>query len=254
MKFNSKEQNFQALKLIEIGIALKQKREEMFISRYQIHKSTKILMRHLQAIEEGNLSALPEPIYIQGFIRKYGQEVGMAAIADQFPLTICSTPKSWLRATELRPLHLYLIYITLVASAVSLLSREFSSSVPYTISEQETLLSAAARLEPTAPTKQKNPIANAQISSPILPPAKAVSIQVTMKGESWMRVEVDGAVKFEGILSDGTSRAWQGNQDILLRAGNAGAVQIKFNQQSPQLLGQAGQVVQKTFKSPKVQG
>lgn len=245
-----KERDYQALKLAEIGHELKQKRESMFISLHQIHGKTKILVRHLQAIESGNLSALPEPIYIQGLIRKYGNEIGMGAIADQFPLTNQPTPKSWFTASELRPLHLYLIYITLVAGTINLLSQQLSSTQPSTITEQETLLSAAARLE-TIPSRTRQNATKNSRPRPLPSPVKAVNINVVMKGESWMRVEVDGAVKFEGILSEGTSKVWQGNQNIVLRAGNAGAVQIQFNQRSPQLLGQSGQVVQKTFLLPR---
>ncbi|AFY74556.1 hypothetical protein Syn7502_02593 [Synechococcus sp. PCC 7502] len=259
MKVSSKEQ--QALKLAEIGSQLKRIREQKKISLQKINQITLISQRHLQAIEEGNISRLPEPVYIQGFIRKYGNVLGVSQIAEQFPL-VNSVPKSsWFKSSELRPLHLYLIYIVVISASIGALSNVLNPNANYnTISDSEVQLSNAAKLNSNPPSgsifNQLIPKSNSTLiqpllnkSQPLLPQQKPVNVGVAMKGESWMRVEVDGEVKFEGILSEGSSKTWTANKNITLRAGNAAAVLLVFNNYPPQALGQAGEVVQKTFDS-----
>jgi len=74
MKVSSKEQQVlghQKLKLAEIGAELKRIREEQNVSLQKIKQITLISERHLKAIENGDISSLPEPVYVQSFIRKY---------------------------------------------------------------------------------------------------------------------------------------------------------------------------------------
>ncbi len=276
MKVSSKVHQVQ--KLAEIGSQLKRTREEQNISLQKIKQITLISERHLKAIEEGNINSLPEPIYIQGFIRKYANILGVADIAEQFPLTNAASKTSWFKSSELRPLHLYIIYIVVISAAVGALSNQLSPAINYSVSEKETQLSDAARLQSnlTQPDltndldkgrslEPKNSVKNKEVNKNLtsrfnqfnqlnkitLKPTNVnlVSVGIVMKGESWMRVEVDGAVKFEGILTEGTNKAWTAEKNIVVRAGNAAAVLLEFNQFPPQTLGQAGEVVQKTFNS-----
>lgn len=279
MKVSSKDHQVQ--KLAEIGSQLKYLREEQNISLGKIKQITLISERHLRAIEEGNIDALPEPIYIQGFIRKYANVLGVADIAEQFPLTNFAPKTTWFKSSELRPLHLYFIYIAIISAAVGTLSNQLSPAIDYSVSDRETQLSDAAKIESKSnksnltpdriesgrsPKSSLKPIAktNAKNNSEpknligidldrlpkiALKPLVPVSVGIVMKGESWMRVEVDGAVKFEGILTEGTNKAWTAEKNIVVRAGNAAAVLLEFNQFPPQTLGEAGEVVQKTFNA-----
>ncbi|MGH2413361.1 MAG: helix-turn-helix domain-containing protein, partial [Microcystaceae cyanobacterium] len=63
----------QVEKLKEIGIYLRQKRLECSMSLEQIAANTRIRLALLRALEEGQFDQLPELIYVQGFIRRYGQ-------------------------------------------------------------------------------------------------------------------------------------------------------------------------------------
>ncbi|MEB3186740.1 MAG: helix-turn-helix domain-containing protein [bacterium] len=63
--------------LRELGAELKVAREASEISLETLATDLRIRLAHLQAIEAGNESALPEPIYVKIFIRKYAQAVGL---------------------------------------------------------------------------------------------------------------------------------------------------------------------------------
>jgi hypothetical protein len=63
--------------LRELGAELKVAREAAEISLETLATDLRIKLAHLQAIEAGNEAALPEPIYVKIFIRKYAQAVGL---------------------------------------------------------------------------------------------------------------------------------------------------------------------------------
>jgi hypothetical protein len=67
-------------------------------------------------------------------------------------------------------------------------------------------------------------------------------------GDSWVRVTVDGKIAFEGTLLPGTTRAWNGATFITVRYGNAGGVSVTFNGKSEGVVGQPGQVVERTYR------
>ncbi|MFB2982597.1 RodZ domain-containing protein [Microseira sp. BLCC-F43] len=69
--------NAQEEQLREIGTHLQKLRQQQSISIEQVAAKTCIRLRMLKALEEGKLDDLPEPIYIQGFIRRYGDFLGL---------------------------------------------------------------------------------------------------------------------------------------------------------------------------------
>lgn len=141
----------QADKLAEIGAQLKQMREVKDISLNQVTASTLIAERHLRAIEEGNMDLLPEAVYVQGFIRKYSSAVGLDGLAEEFPVPTSDAPKRWAGtpAAELRPLHLYALYVLVIAGSVSILSTFLNPSSANKLSSEQTNLSKLAKLPPT---------------------------------------------------------------------------------------------------------
>ncbi|KGF71769.1 hypothetical protein DO97_15645 [Neosynechococcus sphagnicola sy1] len=68
-----------------------------------------------------------------------------------------------------------------------------------------------------------------------------------------MKVIVDGKSEFEGILNKGTQRTWQAQKELILRAGNAGAVMTSVNQGVEQPFGSLGEVKEITLSKNQVQ-
>lgn len=125
-KINSHQEQVEKLK--EIGSWLRQTRTEQSMSIDDVAKQTRIQSRLLMAIEEGELELLPEPIYIRSFIKQFADALGLngSELASAFPTgpSLQLMKSSWrqLPAAQLRPLHLYLIYILVVVASVSGLS------------------------------------------------------------------------------------------------------------------------------------
>lgn len=60
-----------------VGQFLKNTRLEKGLSLEQIEKSTKINKRFLKALEDGDYQKLPPPTFIKGFIKNYGDYIGL---------------------------------------------------------------------------------------------------------------------------------------------------------------------------------
>ncbi|MGA7934451.1 MAG: RodZ domain-containing protein [Kovacikia sp.] len=77
----------QTEKLRSIADRLRQERQEKAISLEEIAVKTFIPLRLLQALDTGHVDRLPEPVFVQGFIRRYADAVGLDgwALAKTFP-------------------------------------------------------------------------------------------------------------------------------------------------------------------------
>ncbi len=330
----------QAEKLAEIGAQFKRIRQDKNLSIPHLTATTLISERYLRAIEDGKIDSLPEPVYVRGFIRKYGTALGVGDLSDEFPLDVILPEHKWAGspAAELRPLHLYALYVGVIAGAVSLLATFLNSPDSNKINDNQTNFGAAAQLT-SKPTKilppvdmllpkmgglatLRQPIPNASATLVIPPPNlavtpsptptivsetiypnplnksqaetafgevnsslnnslkawasnanlqtnaagsaknnstiaangdfqfvgnKPVNVGIMMRGESWVRITVDGKTEFEGVLSEGKRLTWSGDRLVSIRAGNASSVALSYNNQAVKLLGKEGEVTEKQF-------
>jgi len=183
----------QAEKLAEIGAQFKRIRQDKALSIPHLTATTLISERYLRAIEDGEIDSLPEPIYIRGFIRKYGTALGVGDLSAEFPLDSVLPDNKWAGspAAELRPLHLYALYVGVIASAVSLLATFLNSPDSNKINDNQTNFGNAAQLSSKttkiAPPVDmllpkigglailRQPISNASATLVVTPPNLAVT-------------------------------------------------------------------------------
>ncbi len=232
-------EQLRAEKLASLGGQLWVKRTEQGLSLDEMVVLTMIPRRLLQAIEEGNLNDLPEPIYIHGLIRQFADALGLdgAEFAKSFPIgsnRVNLTPgwKPTPFGRVLRPVHLYVLYIGLIVCSVNGLSRLLNNAVIEANNSQST---EKAEIQPKqTPTVQIQPVSN--ISSN----AQTVQIGVTLKEKSWIRVVADGKTQFEGELPEGTQRTWKAQDQLTVRAGNAGGVLVSVNKEEAKPMGDIG--------------
>jgi cytoskeletal protein RodZ len=254
----------QVKKLAELGAYLRQFRYEQSITLEEVAAKTKIQARLLNAIEEGRVDQLPEPVYVQGFIRLYADALGLdgTQFANSFPTELSlSTAKrySWreLPAAQLRPIHLYVLYLVLIVGAVSglsyLVKRPSSELAGNNAALLQSDLPSFYRAEfPSNPSANKNAVPiPGEIPGTSATNQKPSSVQVgvTLTAQSWLRVVVDGKTEYEGILDQGTQRTWSADKQLVLRAGNAGAVLVALNNGQAKQLGAPGVVEEVTFSS-----
>lgn len=242
----------QRQKLREIGSYCQQIRQERGISLETIAAKTLIPLRLLKAIEEGDLEALPEAIYIRGFIKQFADflDLNGSELALAFPLEsqLVPPPSRWtlrLPVFQVRPIHLYFLYIFLVFLTVQAISNLLKQQIRE-MNRLETLTQPSVQAPPPTPALPKpspSPPATAKKVQ-----EKSVVIDVQIKEECWLRVVADGKNVFEGILPKGTRRQWEARQKLTLKTGNAGGIWVAFNDQKAKQLGKPGQIAEVTYQ------
>jgi cytoskeletal protein RodZ len=251
-------QQEQVEKLEELGSRLRQFRTEQSIPLEEVAAQTRIQARLLNAIEEGRLDELPEPVYIKGFIKRFAEAIGLngAEFASAFPagssIQFVKPPWKHLSASQLRPIHLYLLYVCLVIGSVSGLSYLVRRSA--TVGNQPPIADFSRPAQqlpipsssPTKPQQKLQPAKAAEVTRRSQD-GKPVQVGVTLKAQSWIRIIADGKTEFEGVLPEGTQRTWVADKTLIVRAGNAGGVLVEFNNESAKQMGAPGEVQELTF-------
>src|SRR4051812_46674247 len=77
----------------EFGAELKRARETRARSLDDIASQTKINRRHLESIESGDLSRLPQGPYVKAFLREFARAVGIT-VPQEFALLTGAPPAS----------------------------------------------------------------------------------------------------------------------------------------------------------------
>ncbi|NEQ50995.1 MAG: helix-turn-helix domain-containing protein [Leptolyngbya sp. SIO3F4] len=88
--------NVQKQQLSQLGAYLQEKRQEQGRSLEDISLQTYIRAQLLKSVEAGDTKDLPQPIFVQGFIRRYADALGLDGtnFAKQFPVhSIPNTPR-----------------------------------------------------------------------------------------------------------------------------------------------------------------
>lgn len=254
-------------KLGELGLRLRQIREQKQMSLEQVSAKTMIQPRVLQAIEAGKLEQLPEPVYTQGFIRRFAEALDLngAEFASAFPARpkIKQHSPDWNRlpTPQLRPIHLYLLYVVLIIGAGSGLSYLINRSTVNGTTQSsgiqpQTTPFPETRITPKTSTRPPNsePLEAGSTLAPVQETVKGqavntVQVDVTVKQESWLEIIADGKSEFEGTLPPGTQRRWTAKQKLVVRSGNAGGVLTTSDGTPAQPLGEPGTVAVKSFES-----
>ncbi|MBO9999305.1 MAG: helix-turn-helix domain-containing protein [Cyanobacteria bacterium SID2] len=253
-------QQVQAETLAELGSHLHQLRCDRSLTLDWVSRRTLIPARLLNAIEEGNLDKLPEPVYVQGFLRRFADVLGLDGLeyARQFPtgLELKARPRSWRNspAAQLRPLHLYLLYISIIIFSVRGLSYSVSQTSGDAPTAPATAPSPNSQPAPSNVAPAVNPTSTPSTSSSTTvettgnanAEGQSVRVGLTITDESWIVVKADGETAFEGILSEGT-HVWTAKEKLTVLAGNAGGVTIAVNGNEAQPMGEPGSVEEVTL-------
>ncbi len=235
-----------AEKLAQLGAQLKATRQQYDFTVEDVVAYTKIPRRQVLGIEEGNFDDLPEPVYIQGLIRRYAHALGYngAEFASTFPIGTSRVVLKpvWKNPSffKLRPVHFYLLYVLLTATSVSGLSAWLNGATIIGSQIKPGLTNDLALQNKPNPSKPDSVTQTNSFSEK----QNSVQVGVTLKESSWIQVIADGKTTFEGTLKEGSKRTWIAQKELTVKAGNAGGVLVSVNQQEAKKMGQPGQVEQ----------
>ena len=248
---------------MSFGEELRRERVVREISLEEISSATKISLRLLQALEDGDVRRLPPPTFTRGFIRAYAGHLGIdpeekvnAYLAD-----LAGTPPDGPGPKKPRPRSRFwrsrratagtivggvtglLLLLGLIANPVrrpiSFRAHTPPRPVPsalknVTFSSEPT---PAMRIE-TAPEAAPEPAAN---PAPPASPGR-VSLVLEFDGDSWTQLEADGHMVLSGLVRQGESKRFEG-REFRLTLGNAGVVRVTVDGRALDRLGGEGKVV-----------
>lgn len=250
------------------GDTLREAREDLGVSLADAERETRISRRYLEALEGEDEAALPAPVYTRGFIRTYCRYLGLNAdgMLDLFgprkaldqPVAVRPIPAELHTRSSMpvRPVVLVAGVVLALLLAGSLWS-QYTSFVE-SVGQLETVPSSrgATATVPTgvrSPGPSPSPVAGA---SPFVPPiaaaspspspvvpARGLAVDVVAIERSWLEVWVDGRSVLAETIQPGVTRSFAAEQQVRIRVGNAGGVQVTVNGATQGPLGARGQAV-----------
>ncbi|AFZ23478.1 hypothetical protein Cylst_1176 [Cylindrospermum stagnale PCC 7417] len=239
----------QEKQLKEISTHLRQVRQAKSLSIEDIAAQTLIRLVFLQALEEWRFVELPEPVYIQGFIRRYADALGLDgnALANSLVINFipidCNNHSYSLDHKLNIQIPLIIVYILLLVAA--------SAGLFYRLNPKLTAeFLLVQRQNPLPQGKQKillSPLNSLAVPSPSSTDISTVKVTLELQGRSQLQVKADGKTEFEGILTKGERKSWTAKRHLTVSSGNAGAVLVSVNQQQLKPLGGEGEVKVVTY-------
>ncbi len=266
------------------GEKLKLEREKRAITLEEISLSTKIGTRMLHALEEEKFEQLPGGIFNKGFVRAYARHLGLdedQAIIDYLEASGEGlAQKAAAEAPVLeprepapvrqRPWGIFAVVLLVVALALFFWSRHKEKSQPAqpppktqkplpasgssagSSDGARTYADARTEALPSTPAIERSGKDAAPISSAVTPAASGpgpgdFTVVILAHEDSWLSITADGKPIFTETLIAENQRAVHGQKEIVIKAGNTGALDFVFNGKRLASQGDYGEVKTLTF-------
>jgi transcriptional regulator with XRE-family HTH domain len=239
----------------DFGARLKTAREARGVSLRRIANVTKISIPALEALERNDISKLPGGIFTRAFVRSYAAEVGLDpeetvhGFITSFPQdsVVAGHPQSHEREERQAREHEARRFgriarftgfgVVALAAIVYLAVAGFRSSNAGA-SGEGALEAAAAPIAASAVV----PTANTG-SLPDGTNGDLLSIRLAARGSCWVSATVDGRRSIQRLMEPGEQTVLHVRSEIVLTAGDAGALAVTINGLPLRPLGRSGQVV-----------
>jgi cytoskeletal protein RodZ len=255
------------------GARLRDARERRGVSLREIANATKISVGVLEALERNDISKLPGGIFGRAFVRNYAIEVGLdpeATIEDfitQFPndSVTAGHPTSDRgedtvaveseRRTAGTFLWLVVLSVPIAAGLLyfTTLGRRIGPAPDRPPVAESRAPDAAAAVAPPRPSASEPAAALPAATSggtpaPVAAPAgDQLTITLTAKRPCWVSATVDGQKSIERLLQAGEQQIVTVRREMVLTAGDASAITVRFNGADGRPLGNTGDVVTARF-------
>lgn len=234
-----------------IGQELRKHRETRNISLDEMSSATKIVRRHLEALEEDRLERIPGGFFLKAMIRTYASYVGLdpeeviaryraAGLVGAPPETPAETTQGTLSFVWKKSLLFWTMAVAAVlvlAFAVILILKPSGRGSGRTGPSTAVQAEQYKLLPPVTPPSASEPAPAAEEKKP-----DGLSIIFTFNEETWLQVYADGLLVVDGLFEPGRQVQANAAGEILIHIGNAGGVTFTLNGKPGRGLGLSGQV------------
>jgi len=274
-----------------LGESLRGERQARGISLQQIAADTRISMKMLQAIEEGDGEKLPAPVLIKGFLRAYAQRIGLdpedVIIEYQDLIEEVGAHQQAIekfhhrlhpKSSKKRFFALFLA-LGLLAGLALIWSRggylhrqpktpaEGRAPSSVEVSQETSRADLAVELNEKPPSEEPTKAADkaetdttteTRSSQPGVREAPAESlpspfvVRVEALEKTWLHIIIDGSREREYLLQPGEQLTWMATADMEVLVGNAGGIRLFLNDNPLKPLGESGKVVRLHLPDPSL--
>jgi cytoskeletal protein RodZ len=209
-------------------------------------------VRTLEALERGDIAKLPGGIFSRAFVRAYAVEVGLdpeavvrefisefpdASVTAGHPSAAPDEDRVAFAADRRMASTLWQVGLLSVPVVVLVLyfgsaGSRLRSSEPVTPAPGAVALAPAQPVEPAAPRVELAEQAPARLR-----------VDLVATAACWVSVTIDGRREFARELQAGERQMLVVSREIVLTAGDAGALVLALNGEDAKALGRSGQVV-----------
>ena len=233
---------------ISFGRYLQSMRLEKKISLEKVSEETRIAISNLQLIEKEALEALPDQVFVKGFLRSYARAIGADGDeAVKLYEARLNMESRLIDAGRFSPSSALFAWRNLILSIAAILAvialtlygvSYFESRMP----QPETgKASAGSEHSETAIPRQETDSSAKKIA--ILKPLKKLVLHVTAVDDTWIKVIIDNKAATEYNLISGEKLELEASAEFNLLIGNAGGLELEFNGKPVKIAGKAGEVV-----------
>jgi cytoskeletal protein RodZ len=271
----------------EIGEQLRQRRDLLSLSLEDVEKHTHVRKHYLELIEAGQFGELPSPVQARGMLANYAAFLNLdgdaillyyaEGLQRQLQESQAAGPArkparalspNALRLKNFFSLDLLVIagiFIVFAVFVVWGVNRILSADLPNaaatdlpevvdvllatdvaeTTTPEATLpegtAEAAAEGETTGEAAEATPLFTAVANT------SPINLVIIPRHNTWVQIYTDYELAFEGRMLTGNAYDYSANQLIELNTGNAGSLQIYFNDQDIGVIGLIGEVADLVF-------
>lgn len=236
----------------KLGDILREKRESLNLTIEEVANMTKLKKSTILALEKGDYKDLQEPVYIRGFLKIYASALDLdyKQLYPKLEEELRLAGKLSKEEEKPKKKKFPFLIIAILVITILVLYRILFWSPKVETPKNKTEVTQPVVIPPKAKPeiKVEKPEVQEPVTEKVITPAKKeVNLEIKALGYSWLRVIVDDKKVFEGFINTGETYSWKGEKKIVIRAGNAGAVNVISNGKDIGVLGKKGEVVEREF-------
>lgn len=229
------------------GARIKAERERQGFDLDAVAEETKIRKMYLNALEEEDFAVLPARVYATGFVRRYARFLKMdpEVLVSEFQSLAYGNDQSLEKAVliaekpsrQLRFPGFNFPIRNIIAGALFLMIVVWIGNYLVTYISGWSVTRPPGIHEPGIEQAKET-------EKPIV---DKLIMDIEARERCWLQVQVDGKQQYSAIMAVGDKQSFEGRQSIVIKAGNAGGIDLSLNKKKLAPLGKPGEVVEKTY-------
>ena len=227
-----------------LGKYLKRERENRKLSLKEVSKQIKVREPFLRAVEEDRRDLLPSVTYVKGFLSAYAKYLGLDSNEVILRYEAESKGEPIIRPEVLpqkrrlwNPKYLWTTGGVIIVGFIVLYLLLSPSQPPVTLLPPKPEAKKTIPQAPPAPVSEK----------PSALEEKGISLGVKAVERTWVAIQIDGQPVREATFQPGESLTYQAAKRIDIVLGNAGGLEMTFNERRLEKIGKSGEVVTVIF-------